>query len=138
MACCAFIVLVLLQLLAPFGALLARIRPGRPARNAAVEWSLISPSLQRRPLPRPARRRGSGRLMAAALAIELLVAGGIGAALLASSATASPPTSAAPSPDVPRSTAADPVGYAALHQAWCGTFDAAAARSMLAFRPRQR
>ena len=57
MACCAFAIFVLSQLLAPFVAMRTRLFGAREIPNAAVAWSLTDPPMRqarkaRRPKPR--------------------------------------------------------------------------------------
>ena len=74
MACCAFAILVLSQLLAPFVALRARLFGVRNAPNSAVAWSLTDARPQPVRKARPAFRWRTALYVAVGLEIAIGVA----------------------------------------------------------------
>ncbi len=102
MACCAFAVFLLLNLLAPFG-WLRRFRPSAAERNTAVAWRF---GQQPAVMAGAAARPRWVRLAAGAVAVELLAVLALAAYWLAP----------APAAD----GAADWEALVALHTVWCG------------------
>jgi hypothetical protein len=115
MACCAFAVFILLQLLAPFAGLRRRWfgASAMPA-NAAVSWSLsgqaagaFEPGVAK---SGPGLRVRLGKPLAVLLAIEIAVLAGFAIVTLA--------------PEPAGVASAEEITWHALHDSWCRAFGA--------------
>lgn len=74
MACCAFAIFVLSQLLAPFVAVRTRLFGARKTPNAAVAWSLTDPPARQQTKPTRAPRWRTALYVAVGLEIAVGVA----------------------------------------------------------------
>ena len=117
MACCAFAVMILMQLLAPIAWLKRRIWPGahRPA-NPAAAWRLQTALATGPDLTPPAQSTALKprlrRWIALAAGVELAVLIGLGAAVI--------PDRSDPSEPYGDGTWSDEeIWYEAMHDAWC-------------------
>lgn len=112
MACCAFAVFLLLNLLAPLGWLRRFAGSRTPRANAAVAWRPDQAGVRAERVPSPRRWR---RAVVGAVAVELLALLALGMYWL---------IPGQPSGLEGPRTAKEWDAFIALHTPWCGTDDA--------------